>query len=461
MTAGASEGAPAPVSPAPGASTILFLLRAYPDVDHLAPLMWKCLEKGHRVLAVFWRPFPYETDYRIEFLTRYPGFDVFAPLGATSRWRLVRLAARFLWTRRRWVALLRRHQVAACCTDWGRSILPGRGWDRLRKAARAAASGESLCECVGLALRLLGPAPLRTSVLEAARALGLPTLCLPHGVLTIMKPDDSARSAARLRRAQAGLSPADLYGRNAFSAYVYPSESQRLLDIHRGMIRPAMTRTWGSLRYSAPWMRIVQEICPPWQGPSGTTGRVRLLVLVPKASPFVDGPGFASLVRSILDRGDVDVVLKPHPRVESEAGGEEMRRLLGRPDVWLGTDAHTPALIDGTDAALLLGSGVSLELLIKRKPLIYPVYLHTNRLIFDDEGGCLRAADPTDIHRFLDGLARGEPSPVPQAEIDRVIEMLVYGGRPPFDVPEHYYTQIQQYVRAARGADPGPTPARG
>lgn len=460
MTAGTSEGAAASSPPPPDASTILFLLRAYPDVDHLAPLMWKCLEKGHRVLAVFWRPFPYETDYRIEFLKRYPGFNVLAPLGATSRWRLVRLAARFVWPRRRWAALLRRHQVAACCVDWGRSILPGRGWDRLRRAARAAASGESLRERVGVALRLLGPAPLRTSALEAARARGLPTLCLPHGVLTIMKPDDSARPAVR-HRAQAGLAPADLYGRNAFSVYVYPSESHRLQDIDGNKIRPAMTVTWGSLRYSAPWMRIVQEICPPWQGPSRMAGRVRLLVLVPKASPFVDGPGFASLVRSILDRGDVDLVLKPHPRVESEAGGEEMRRLLGRPGVWLGAGAHTPALIDGTDAALLLGSGVSVELLIKRKPLIYPVYLHRNRLIFDDEGGCLRAADPTDVHRFLDKLARGETSLVPQAEIDRLIEMLVYGGRPPFDVPEYYYAQIQRYVSAARGADPGPTPDSG
>jgi hypothetical protein len=455
--AGTAATGPRPV---PGASTILFLLRAYPDVDHLTPLMWKCLEKGHRVLAVFWRPFSYETDYRIEFLKRYPGFQVLAPWAATSQCRVLRLAARFVWPRRRWAGLIEQHRVAACCVDWGRSILPGRGWDRLRKAARAMRGDAPFGERVGLSSRLLGPAPLRTSALEAARAQGLPTFCLPHGVLTIVEPDDGARTAAK-RRVVEGPSQVDLYGRNAFSVYVYPSESQRLLDIRRNKIRPAMTATWGSLRYSAPWMRIVHEICPSWQGPRRTAGRVRLLVLVPKTSRSLDGSRFSSLVSGILDRGDVDLVLKPHPRVFAEAGGEEVRRLLGRPGVWLGIDAHTPALIDQTDAALVLVSGVTLELLIKGKPLIYPAYLHRHRLIFDEEGGCLRATSPEDVHRFLDGLARGEPSPVPQAEIDRIVETLVYAGRRSFDVPEYYYAQIQRYVKAVRGADSGPIPASG
>jgi hypothetical protein len=297
-------------------------------------------------------------------------------------------------------------------------------------------------------MALLGPAPLRTSALEAARALGVPTFCLPHGVLTIVKPDDAARPTA-WRPVPGAESPAELYGRNAFTAYVYPSESHRLLDIARNKIRPAMTATWGSARYSETWMRIVREICPPWPGPPRRAGRVRLLALVPKVGPTIDVTGYCALLGGIIDRGDVDVILKPHPRVFAEAGGEEMRYLLGRPGVWLGTDVHTPALIDQTDAALVLVSGVTVELLIKGKPVIYPSYLHTSGLLFDEEGGCLRATGPGDVHRFLDGLARGEPSPVPRGEIDRLVEKLVYGGGPPYDVPEYYYAQIQERVRAA------------
>ena len=83
------------------------------------------------------------------------------------------------------------------------------------------------------------------------------------------------------------------------------------------------------------------------------------------------------------------------------------------------------------------------------KPLIDPRYLHANRVVCDAEGACVRARGPEDVHRFLDGLARGEPAPVAPEAIDRALRTLLYGGRPPFDVPEYYYAQIRQRIDAA------------
>ena len=428
--------------------TILFMLRAYPDVDHLAPLMWKCLEKGDGVLAVFWRPFPYRDDYRIRFQQRYPRFSILAPRIATSRSRLGRLAARLVWSPRQWASVLERHRVSACCVDWGRSLFPGRGWSRMSLIRRAIRDPASFGERVRLALRLLAPPPIRTALLEAARARGLPTFCLPHAVQTVLAPDYRDLLAAG-RRAPGDAPPADIYGRSRYSAYVYPNEFHRQLSIRYQGIDPSVTATWGSLRYSEPWMRIVGEICPPWTGPAATKGRVRLFFAVPRWSQVSDRARLLSLLDSIVDRGDVDLVCKPHPRPTPGADADVLRRILERPGVWLATDAHTPALIDGTDAALVLASAVAIEALVKGKALIYPRYLHANRVAFDEEGACLRALGPEDVHRFLDGLARGEPVPVTPGAIDRALRTLVYGGRAPFDVPEYYYAQIRQRIDAA------------
>ena len=45
-----------------------FFLRAYNDVDHIGPVIWKFVVKGKRPLVIFHTAFPYEEDYRMQFI---------------------------------------------------------------------------------------------------------------------------------------------------------------------------------------------------------------------------------------------------------------------------------------------------------------------------------------------------------------------------------------------------------
>ena len=45
-----------------------FFLRAYNDIDHIAPVIWKFIKKGDNPLVVFYTNIDFENDYRIKFL---------------------------------------------------------------------------------------------------------------------------------------------------------------------------------------------------------------------------------------------------------------------------------------------------------------------------------------------------------------------------------------------------------
>ena len=47
---------------------VLFLLRAYNDIDHIAPIIWKSVAAGWRVFFVFVDS-DYSEDYRIKFVS--------------------------------------------------------------------------------------------------------------------------------------------------------------------------------------------------------------------------------------------------------------------------------------------------------------------------------------------------------------------------------------------------------
>ena len=58
---------------------LLFHLKSYNDVDHMAPIIWKSLENKTKVSIIFLkekkqRKFDYKKDYRIKFLTQYKNF---------------------------------------------------------------------------------------------------------------------------------------------------------------------------------------------------------------------------------------------------------------------------------------------------------------------------------------------------------------------------------------------------
>jgi hypothetical protein len=437
-------------------SASLFLLRAYPDVDHLVPLAWKMLEQGDHVVMLFERPFPARDDYRLQFLSRSPGFELVELPGIASPSYPAALAARLRWRGRRLHRLLEAWRIEAVVLDWGYAV---KNWSRIEERLPRLADRRFWWRALQrpmTRIRLLGDhvvPPFRAALIAAARARGLPVFCLPHGVQLRMNPDGS-----RVLGRGPGGAPYD-DGRRVFAACVFPAEYDREIQVRRFGLDPARAHVWGSLRFSSEWSHVLREICPPAQLPACREGQARVVFFLPKWHRRADEQGTFDLLRSIGARSDIQLVLRTHARPgRSDLPAPVLDDLRHRPDVIL-TQAHSPALIGAADAVIAVNSSIALDALLQRKPLIYAGYLHGNRLVFDELGGCLRAGSAAEVHRLLDAVAASAPPAVDAAEVDRVLRTVVYGGREPFDVLAHYYREIRRHVDHPRGDPPDPVPA--
>lgn len=412
----------------------LFLLRTGPDVDHIAPMIWTCLQRGDQVLVVFEEPLPGEgrfipeKDDRIRFLRQNRGFHVLPLEGFGFSSPVLRKIGRLIWNFYALRVMLRRQRIDACFFDWG--------------------FGET-SDLVPLSplrwLRVRFTKNLRSQLIMAGRSLGLPLVCLPHGVSTKLNIDISPHAREALEEHGGELPFED---RNCFTAYVFTSELQRRLFIEKARLRPEKAQAWGSLRFCPEWMKILERILPSATLPPKGKGRVRVLFFLPKWYNRVDKDKTVSLLKALAGREDVQLVLGIHPRKDVDGLDEStLDEFRARPNVCLAGNANSVSLVRASDAVVDVGSGMAVEAILQGKHLIYPQYLHENRLVFDELGGCAIARNEEEVGRFLDMIVRGESPGDFEAGARAVVREIVYAGREPYDVPAHYYGRVRELLK--------------
>jgi hypothetical protein len=450
------RGEPSVVTEAPPgtARTFLFLLRQVPDIDHISPMIWKCLEKGDRALVLFER-LPYDDDYRIRFLRGYPRFQILTLPRPAYPGRLPAIAERRRYTARRLRELLSAHRVAACFFDWGGGITVSRTSlaGRVRRFARARWYWPRYEDVHNLVVHRVLDAlfpPLRAGLARAAYDAGLPTFALPHGLHVFQDADITAYRAERARRGGGAIVQTD---RNSFTVYVVNTEHYRQMRIRAFGGDPDVVQSWGSLRFSPEWRRVLAGIVPAASLPARGPGQLRALFLVPKWQTFVNKPETLKMIRSVAERPDVQLLIQTHPRKgRAELDATTIAALERRPNVVLAQDADSKALIDAADFAIVLSSSLVIELFLQRKPIIYAKYLHPHRMLYEGHPGCLTARNLSEVHEWGDRIARGAAPSIDDSAVAAAAREFVYGGQEPFDVPEYYYARVQSYLTpAARG----------
>ena len=409
-------------------------------------MIWKCLEKGDRAFAVFAEPYPYLGDYRVQFLLQYPQFKVIKLAGLNSSRSSVRVLGRIIWNSSTLRFLLRRYKIAACFMEWGPGIPSPNGNNGLFHEIRALSqSRDSVGR--GRALRQLLDRvfePVRIALISASHRLALPVWALPHGINTKLRVDHNPKIRAAMSQNGGKLLRED---RNCFTVWVFSTEFERQLAIEHTGMRPSVAQTWGSLRFCPEWMQIVEKICPKDTSRSRDKGQIRLIFFLPKWHNFVDKQETLHLLRTLSERDEIQLILKPHPRKgTSELEEDVLKKLLLKPNVSLNVESHSPGLIRDADVVIDIGSGMSIETILRRTHLIYPAYLHQNRLIFDDFAGCLIAHSLEEVQDFLDKIIHGRQPPPAEDEVRPLINQLLYGGRKAFNVPEYYYSKVQHYL---------------
>ncbi len=277
----------------------------------------------------------------------------------------------------------------------------------------------------------------------AARACDVPVFALPHGLNTKLNIDTNPY-VSRILEQNGGELPFE--DRNEFTVYVFNTEYHRESYIRHARLNPQKCAAWGSLRFCPEWMGIVQTICPKASFPDKKHGQIRLLFFLPKWHNRVNKAATTSLLDSLSRRTELQLLLKTHPRKGDAEVDRGMDQVLSRENVHVLGNASSPALIEGADVVIDIGSSIAIEAILRRRPVIYPYYLHENRLIFDEYGGCLAAASEPEVHKRIDCVLEKGQALVSDEDSATVAKYTVYAGREPYDVAEYYYEQVERQL---------------
>lgn len=410
----------------------LFILRTYNDVDHMTPVIWRFVRSGARPVLVFHTSFDYDSDYRIDFLRRQGELEIhrfadreYERHERSGRGALSRITAGWYSLKRnrprQWAGRIYRRLFFDCSWEMR--------WLREKE--------------IGAAVFEWSAPGARGDVVErfffAAKALGLPTISLPHGCNIYVNADVDRR----FRKRAANGRPPDFSDRNAFDVYVVQSPHHRDQYIRSGLF-PWKVHAWGSARFCSEWHRANLDICGEFHPRVEPGRRVRVVAMLPHWDYNVDKMASLGLLTRLAQESWIHLVVKEHTRgATGRLPSSWKNQQAHRDNVEMVNDAHSPALVAWSDAVVSFGTSIGVEVLLQGKVLVNPHYLDSNHSVFEATGAGVQAAGDSEVLAALQAVRSGED--LTQAYCDaknRLFRAVIYGGRDPFDVLNHYYDEI-------------------
>lgn len=397
----------------------VFFLRHFNDIDHIAPVMWHCLEQGDRVQAVLLNTdYPADDDPRLQFLTRYERFHLNSaasvlgipwagglfglgqPSGTTPTNQVAHYIRRFAQetgiTRWRAAATLRERDITVCIFEWGS---PGKVSHR--------------------------------EFFDAANACGFPTLCLPHGLNIYLNEDITPGRADAFEQGRQTLK-----SRNGYDAYVTQSEYDREQEEKLG-VDPTIHHVLGSTRYYPEWQSINEDFYDLHEpaGPDGS--RITVVFMLPHWDYYVDKQTTLDLIGELAAHESVYLVVKEHTRGYGLPQSLD-DRLVQRDDAEILANVASVALIKWSDAIINFGSSIGIEALQQDKYHVNPAYLHSNRTIFDETGVGHQPASNTETVSVVEDIHEDNADPPSEENKRTLYRKVIYGGKEEHNVLAAY-----------------------
>lgn len=402
-----------------------------PSVDNIAPIVDACLRAGDDVITLFDMPYDHAACPRIGHLKKYPNFRLIEPMGLSAQNRTLRRFSRFIWNAvvSKW--LLRKHDVDACFVEWGDGI----------------ESSTPPLLSIARARRLIDS--IRDQLIRGSLELGISVFCLPHGANTKRTVVPSAKIQANMDRA----GPEGMFAdRNCFTRYIVDTEYFRKNMIDHFGIRDDVIEAWGAPRFSGPWLETMTSFFP--KAELSTDPAVRglpvVVFMMPKWHNDVDRPATTRLIERLVASKTCRLVLKLHPRFGySELDGDIDQSIIDSPHLQtVGREIESSALIQISDMVIDLGSSIALEVIARGKLLMYPNYLHTNRLVFDELGGAVIAKNEDEAVNSIAEIESLRADARLASEIDTVLADSIYAGKEPHNVADACRLRISEIVSA-------------
>ena len=407
-----------------------FFLRHFNDVDHIAPIMWRCLERGDDVHAILLDTnYPAAEDPRLGFLTDYDRFHLeYVDSFLDMEWASQLFA----------LGQPDGHSPANPAVKYLR-----KGLQKVRIASRLVTP--TLAELDPSVCVFEWSSPHRTShheFFEAATALDIPTVCVPHGLNIYLNEDITPGRKKAFEQGKQTMT-----SRNGYDAYVTQSEYDKQQGGSLG-VDPNIHYVRGSTRYYPEWQAINEDLYEGYSPPVDDTEKLKIVFMLPHWRYYVDRESTLQLISELADRDWLHLVVKEHTR--GDCLPQELDdRLVQQDNTDVIADVSSVSLIKWADTVINFGSSIGIEALLQDVFHVNPSYLHANRTIFDETEAGHQPASNEESMETIEAIHHGELEPVPEANKRELYRTVIYGGKDEHDVPEAYRELIAQFASAS------------
>jgi hypothetical protein len=362
---------------------LVFLIRAYNDLDHNAPIADFLLSQGERVVVLNIDSNVADEDYRLEILRRHEKFYY----SKVSNWNFTKDKPA-----RTFVSLVERVFyklfLSSSTSPMWNALL--RLWIKKNK---------TVCDVVTRADCIFfewgRPEQRGVAVLaihRLARAYEIPTVALPHGCNTFARGGSNSVVRKKLTYRGGRLREKPFWEYN----YYCVQNPIRKIQLESNIGAPANIVTIGSLRFSDKWRSEMRRSIPD-QAAAHQVGFKITLMEFQKGYGAREGE-LSAMIRFIESLNGVSFVLKRSTREGKSLG------LCSR-SVVVGNECHSAPLIDESDCVIVYGSSIAIEVVLQRKLLITPSYLGLGQSFFEKYGIGLIPKRPEQLQAMLEHIS--------------------------------------------------------
>ena len=404
----------------------LFFVRAFNDIDHITPIVWK-MNQDHLPVAVYCTNPEYDihSDYRLNFLRGlgikvdflYNNFDQnLGRLHRSVRFLMFRCYAlnRNLGEASRLLANIFR-EAGKLLYSLLKSFFYRRQWaDGILEQSGA----QALC------FDHVRPRQYIVNyLLQAAADEAIPALALPHGVYIYTN-----------RRVKAGSTRESRYDKFNRFDHIITQNELRKDDLVRAGVRREKIFVLGSARYCDEWIAQHHKIIPgmlPSQ--SEDSGKLKVVFMTTRPQYRIDLQRQLKTFHMLSHMEGIEAVIKPHTRTGKEAHIYQDLALSNLSEV------SSVELSQWADVMLVIGSSILIEALALAKPVLYLKYLHANTTQYEEMGACWMIRNEDELKEALAALQEN-PRNIPYARenVDQFLAEIIYGGQRQRDVLKDY-----------------------
>ncbi|MGD8304748.1 MAG: hypothetical protein PVI55_20200, partial [Desulfobacterales bacterium] len=417
-------------------------IRHFNDIDHFTPIIWRMWRDDNPVAVYCMNPdYDIGGDYRLQFLK---GLGIKVDVlyeEFTRRLGLLHGVLRFI--SQAGFAIARKLDASATQYSWAAKLqqrfhkIGVRYYKRNRKRYYNSAWARRILEQTQAQVLCFDwVAPWRFVVdafMRSAKEMSIPVLSLPHGVFIYTNDNVKIGSIDQERNFKKF---------NPYDAIAVQNELFKKIIAKSGIAGDKIF-VLGSARYCDEWMAQNKKILPRQKfQKADTQSKLKVVFMTTRPNYKIHVDRMLKTFEVLSNLDDIEVTIKPHTRSGDEAKIYEDLPLSNVSNI------SSVELCEWADVMLVIGSSILIETLLQGKPVIYLKYLHENKTVYEEIGACWTVQNDNELKKALVALQTHKNRvPYSQAQVDRFLSDIVYGGLPKRDVLGDYEQFIVNSTR--------------